>query len=100
MQPWVATHFWPAQWLLNGTLVGAATGLLAGWILATWQGKRSREQKILDDLRKIVKSVVLQRFCTSRRGNRQKKPNENPRNCRRRDNRQPHRRSMNKGRHT
>jgi len=28
--------------------------LLAGWILATWQGKRSREQKILDDLRKIV----------------------------------------------
>jgi len=35
-------------------LVGVATGLLAGWILATWQGKRSREQKILDDLRKIV----------------------------------------------
>jgi len=28
--------------------------LLAGWVLATWQGKRSREQKILDDLRKIV----------------------------------------------
>jgi len=27
---------------------------LAGWVLATWQGKRSREQKILDDLRKIV----------------------------------------------
>ena len=54
MQRWVATHFWPAQILLNGTLVGVATGLLAGWILATWQGKRSREQKILDDLRKIV----------------------------------------------
>ena len=54
MQKWLSTHFWPAQWLLNGTLVGAATGLLAGWILATWQGKRSREQKILDDLRKIV----------------------------------------------
>ena len=54
MQKWLATHFWPAQWLLDGTLVGVATGLLAGWILATWQGKRSREQKILDDLRKIV----------------------------------------------
>ncbi len=54
MQQWLAAHFWPAQWLLNGTLVGVATGLLTGWILATWQGKRSREQKILDDLRKIV----------------------------------------------
>lgn len=54
MQEWVAAHFWPAQWLLNGTLVGVAAGLLAGWILAAWQGKRSREQKILDDLRKIV----------------------------------------------
>jgi len=50
MREWIAAHFWPAQWLLNGTLVG----LLAGWMLATWQGKRSREQKILDDLRKIV----------------------------------------------
>jgi len=54
MQQWLSAHFWPAQWLLNGTLVGVVTGLLAGWILATWQGKRSREQKILDDLRKIV----------------------------------------------
>ena len=54
MQQWLAAHFWPAQLLLNGTLVGVATGLLAGWMLAAWQGKRSREQKILDDLRKIV----------------------------------------------
>lgn len=54
MQQWMLTHFWPAQWLLNGTLVGLGSGLLAGWVLATWQGKRSREQKILDDLRKIV----------------------------------------------
>jgi uncharacterized membrane protein (DUF485 family) len=54
MQQWVAAHFWPAQWLLNGTLVGLGAGLLAGWILAAWYGRRSREQKILDDLRKIV----------------------------------------------
>ena len=54
MQLWFARNFWPAQWLLNGTLVGVMTGLMAGWMLATWQGKRSREQKILDDLRKIV----------------------------------------------
>jgi hypothetical protein len=54
MQRWVSTNFWPAAWLLNGTLVALMTGLLGGWALATWQGKRSREQKILDDLRKIV----------------------------------------------
>jgi len=54
MQQWITRNFWPAAWLLNGTLVGVMSGLLAGWTLATWQGRRSREQKILDDLRKIV----------------------------------------------
>ena len=54
MQEWIARNFWPAAWLLNGTLVGLMAGLLGGWVLATWQGRRSREQKILDDLRKIV----------------------------------------------
>lgn len=54
MQEWIANNFWPAAWLLNGTLVGVMAGLLVGWTVATWQGRRSREQKILDDLRKIV----------------------------------------------
>src|SRR5437773_12087274 len=54
MQQWVVAHFWPAQWLLNGTLVGVATGLLTGWTLATWQGKSARERKILYDVRQIV----------------------------------------------
>jgi hypothetical protein len=54
MQLWIQRNFWPAAWLLNGTLVGTMGGLLVGWTLATWQGRRSREQKILDDLRKIV----------------------------------------------
>jgi hypothetical protein len=54
MQDWIARNFWPAAWLLNGTLVALMSGLLGGWAIATWQGKRSREQKILDDLRKIV----------------------------------------------
>src|SRR2546425_11450126 len=54
MQQWVAAHFWPAQWLLNGTLVGVATGLLAGWIFGTGEGKRFRGEKILDGLRKKV----------------------------------------------
>ena len=54
MQEWVSHNLWPASFLLNGTLVGAMAGLLIGWTVATWQGRRSREQKILDDLRKIV----------------------------------------------
>src|SRR5260370_18952499 len=47
MQEWVGAHFWPAQWLLNGTLVGVAAGLKAGWGLDTCQGKRSREGTVL-----------------------------------------------------
>jgi len=54
MQKWMTAHFWLAAWLLNGTLVGAMAGLLVGWTVAVWQGRRSREQRILDDLRKIV----------------------------------------------
>ena len=54
MQEWISQNFWPGAWLLNGALVTLMIGLISGWALATWQGKRSREQKILDDLRKIV----------------------------------------------
>ena len=54
MQLWISRNFWPAGLLLNGTIVGLMAGLLVGWTLASWQGRRSREQKILDDLRKIV----------------------------------------------
>lgn len=54
MQTWILRHFWPIEYLLNGTLVGLMAGLLVGWTVATWNGRRSREQKILDDLRKIV----------------------------------------------
>ncbi len=54
MQLWIERNFWPASFLLNGTLVGLMAGLLVGWVVASWQARRSREQKILDDLRKIV----------------------------------------------
>src|SRR2546423_10233564 len=53
MQQWLAAHFWPAQWLLNGILVGVATGLFGGWIMANWQGKQSRGHKHMDAHRQI-----------------------------------------------
>src|SRR5215472_8690875 len=31
MQKWIANNFWPASWLLNGTLVGVMAGLVVGW---------------------------------------------------------------------
>lgn len=54
MQTWISHNFWPLGLLLNGTFVGLIAGLLGGWTIASYQGRRSREQKILDDLRKIV----------------------------------------------
>jgi hypothetical protein len=54
MEAWMTRYFWPASILLNGTLVGVVAGILVGWVLATYQGKRSREQEILDRLKKIV----------------------------------------------
>jgi len=53
MQAWVAQNFWPMGLLLNGTLAGLFVGLLAGWAVASFFGRRSREQAILDSLRKI-----------------------------------------------
>src|SRR2546430_17434564 len=53
MQLWFARNFWPAQWLLNGTLVGVMTGLMAGLVLASWRGKRNKGQKMLGDRRKV-----------------------------------------------
>ena len=54
MQEWVALNFWPAQILLNGTLVGMVAGVIIGWGVAAAMGRRSREQAVLDSLRKIV----------------------------------------------
>ena len=54
MQAWIAQNFWPMGLLLNGTLAGLFVGLLAGWAAASFFGRRSREQAILDSLRKIA----------------------------------------------
>ncbi len=50
----VTRNFWPLGVLLNGTLVGLITRVLIGWGIATYMGRRSREQAVLDSLRKIV----------------------------------------------
>lgn len=54
MQQWVALNFWPLGVLLNGTLVGVGVGLLGGWGVASFLGRRSREQAVLNALKKIV----------------------------------------------
>ncbi len=54
MQEWVAQNYWPVGLLLNGTLVGLCVGVIMGWTIASYNGRRSREQAILDSLRKIV----------------------------------------------
>src|SRR2546428_6349463 len=38
MQQWMTAHFWPAAWLLNGTLVGATAGWLVGRAGGVWEG--------------------------------------------------------------
>jgi len=50
----IRDSFWPAGVLLNGTLVGLVGGVLIGWIVVFYQGKRSREQMILDQLKKMA----------------------------------------------
>ncbi len=54
MQEWISQNFWPVGFLLNGTLVGVCVGVFMGWTIASYNGQRSREQAILDSLRKIV----------------------------------------------
>ncbi len=54
MQEWISQNFWPVGFLLNGTLVWTMVGALIGWGLASYNGRKSPEQAILDSLRKIV----------------------------------------------
>lgn len=54
MRQWVQTNFWPAGFLLNGYFVTAVAGMLVGVALASYRNRRSRDQAILDALRRLI----------------------------------------------
>ena len=54
MRQWVQANFWPADFLLNGYFVTAVAGMLVGVALASYRNRRSRDQAILDALRRLI----------------------------------------------
>ena len=54
MRQWVKTNFWPADFFLNGYFVTAIAGMLVGIALASYRNRRSRDQAILDALRRLI----------------------------------------------
>ena len=54
MRQWVKTNFWPADFFLNGYFVTAIAGMLVGVALASYRNRRSRDQAILDALRRLI----------------------------------------------
>ena len=54
MRQWVQTNFWPADFFLNGYFVTAVAGMLVGIALASYRNRRSRDQAILDALRRLI----------------------------------------------
>jgi len=52
LQSWAKSNIGPVSFLLNGTLAGIYAGLLVGYAIAKYGGKRSEEEKILESLRK------------------------------------------------
>lgn len=54
MRQWVQANFWPADFLLNGYFVTAVAGMLVGVALASYRNRRSRDQDILEALRRLI----------------------------------------------
>jgi len=52
LESWAKTNIGPISFLLNGTLAGIYAGMLAGYAIAKYAGRRSEEEKILESLRK------------------------------------------------
>ncbi len=54
MRQWVQQNFWPLDYVLNGYLVAVIGGFLVGWAYTNYKSRRSRDQAILDALRRLI----------------------------------------------
>ena len=52
LQSWAKSNVGPVSFLLNGTLAGFYAGLLLGYAVAKYAGRRSEEERILESLKK------------------------------------------------
>jgi len=52
LESWAKANIGPISFLLNGTLAGIYAGLLSGYAIAKYAGKKTEEEKILESLRK------------------------------------------------
>jgi hypothetical protein len=52
LQSWAKSNVGPVSFLLNGTLAGLYAGLLVGYAVAKYAGRRSEEERILESLKK------------------------------------------------
>jgi hypothetical protein len=52
LQDWAARNIGPVSFLLNGTLAGLYAGVLLGYWVAIYAGRRSEDEKIFESLRK------------------------------------------------
>jgi hypothetical protein len=52
LQDWATKNVGPLTFLLNGTLAGLYGGVLLGYAVAKYAGKRSEDEEILETLRK------------------------------------------------
>jgi hypothetical protein len=50
LQDWLSKNIGPIGFLFDGTLAGLYAGALVGYALATYMGRRSEEEKILDSI--------------------------------------------------
>ena len=57
LQAWIGKTVGPFSFFLNGTLAGLYAGALVGYSIATYTGKRSEEEKILESLTRKKKII-------------------------------------------
>ncbi len=52
LENWITQNIGPLGFLLNGTLAGLYAGVLIGYAMSVFAGRRSYEEKILETVRK------------------------------------------------